>query len=71
MKKTKVFVHQDDTTYHSSIGTKAKTHFKCLPCSPYLPDLAPSDFYLKRILAGNIFGLDEEVIALKRNYVDV
>ena len=41
-------------------------HFELLPYPPYFPDLAPSDYYLfadlKRMLQGERFGSNEEVI---------
>ena len=62
---------------HKSMATKAKLHelnFELLSHPPYSPDLAPSDYWLfadlKRMLQGNRFGSNEEVISEKVAYVE-
>ena len=70
MKKKKVLFHQDNVPGKKSIATMAKLDelfFKELLHQPYLPDLAPSDYWLfadlKRMLLGKRFGSNEEVIS--------
>ena len=49
MMKIKVLFHQDNAPCQKSIAIMAKLHklhFKLLPHPSYLPDLAPSDYYL-------------------------
>ena len=65
----KVLFHRDNASSHKSIATMAKLkgqHFVLLPHPPYSPDLAPSDYLiladLKRMLQGNRFGSNEEVL---------
>lgn len=77
LKKKKVLFHQDNAPCHKSIKTMAKFHelgFELLPHPPYSPDLAPSDYILfsdlKRMLAGNKFSANEEVIAETEAYFE-
>jgi hypothetical protein len=65
------------TPVHKSMKTTAKLHelgYKLLLHPPYFPDLAPSDFFLladfKRVLAGNKFSTNEEVIAENEAYFE-
>lgn len=48
--------------------------FELLPHPPYSPDLAPSDFYLfadlKKMLQGQRFGSDDEIIAATEAYFE-
>jgi [histone H3]-lysine36 N-dimethyltransferase SETMAR len=77
LKKKKVLFHQDNAPCHKSMKTMAKLHelgFELLLHPPYSPDLAPSDFFLfsdlKRMLAGQKFCADEEVIAETEAYFE-
>ncbi|GFW18407.1 mariner Mos1 transposase [Trichonephila clavipes] len=77
LKKKKVLFHQDNAPCHKSMKSMAKLHelgFELLPHPPYSPDLAPSDFflfsYLKRMLAGQKFCANEEVIAETEAYFE-
>ena len=48
MKKKKVLFNQDNAPCHKSLATMAKLNessFELLPHPPYLPDLAPSDYF--------------------------
>ena len=73
MKKKKVFIRQDNAPCHKSIATLAKLH-ELLPHPPYSLDLAPSDYYLfvdlKRMLQGESFDFNEEVIAENEAYFE-
>ena len=67
--------HQENAVCHKSIATMAKLHklhFELLLHPPYSPDVAPSDYYLfadlKRMLQGNGFGSNEQVIAETKAY---
>jgi [histone H3]-lysine36 N-dimethyltransferase SETMAR len=60
---------KDNALCHKSIKMTAKLHelgYELLPHPLYSPDLAPSDLFLfadlKRMLAGNKFSNNEEVI---------
>ena len=77
MKKKKVLFHQDNALCYKSITTMAKLyelHFELLPHPPYIPDLAPSDYWLfadlKRILQGKRFGSNEEWISETEVYFE-
>ena len=78
MKKKKVLFHQENTPYHKSIATMEKlheVHFEFLLHPPYSPDLAPSDYWLfvdiKRMLQGERFGSNKEVISETEAYFEV
>lgn len=43
-------------------------HFKLLPHAPYLPDLDPSNYWIKKWLTGQIFTTKEEIIAVTNAY---
>ncbi|GFV36022.1 mariner Mos1 transposase [Trichonephila clavipes] len=77
LKKKKVLFHQDNAPCHKSMKSMAKLHelgFELLPHPPYTPNLAPSDFFLfsdlKKMLAGQKFRTDEEVIAETEAYFE-
>ncbi|GFU63963.1 mariner Mos1 transposase [Trichonephila clavipes] len=77
LKKKKVLFHQDNGPCHKSMKSMAKLHeldFELFPHPPYSPDLAPSDFFLfsdlKRMLSGQKFRADEEVIAETEAYFE-
>ena len=64
-----VLLHQDNMpihTTHVAVTEAANFGFELLPTSPYLPDLAPCDFFLfpqlKFHLHGPHFGNNDEVI---------
>jgi [histone H3]-lysine36 N-dimethyltransferase SETMAR len=68
-EEKKVLFHQENAPCHKSIKTTAKLHelgYELVSHPPYSPDLAPNDFFLfadlKRMLAGNKFSTNEEVI---------
>ena len=76
MKKKKCSF-TDNALCHKSITTMAKLHelhFKLLPHPPYSPDLAPSNYWLfanlKRMIQGNRFGSNEEVILETEMYFE-
>ena len=70
MAKKRPLFQQDNALVHKSMRMMMKLNgirFELLPYSPYLPVLAPSDFYLfadlKKMLQGKRFSSDDEVIA--------
>ncbi|GFV72699.1 mariner Mos1 transposase [Trichonephila clavipes] len=76
LKKKKVLFHQVNAQCHKSMKSMAKLHelsFELLPHPTYSPDLAPSDFFLfsdlKRMLAGQKFHADEDVITETKSYL--
>ncbi|GFY35013.1 mariner Mos1 transposase [Trichonephila clavipes] len=77
LKKKKVLFHQDNTPCHKSMKSMAKLHelgFELLPDPSYSPDQAFSSFFLfsdlKRMLAGQKFRAEEEVIAETEAYFE-
>ena len=77
MQKKKVLFHQDNAPCHESMKTIVKLNelsFKLLPHPLYSPDLASSDYWffadLKKMLRGNRFGSNEEVIAETEAYFE-
>ena len=75
--KKKILLHQDNPPCHKSLKTITKMHelgFELLLLPPYSPDLASSDYHLffklKKILCGNRFGPDKEVIAKTESYFE-
>ena len=76
MQKKELF-HQDNAPGHKSMKTMVKLNklsFALLPHPPYSPDLAPRDYRLfadlKKMLQGNRFGSNEEVIAETEAYFE-
>ncbi|GFU76535.1 histone-lysine N-methyltransferase SETMAR [Trichonephila clavipes] len=74
-QKEKILLYQDNAPSHASAVAMAKIHelrFKLLDHPPYLPDLAPSDFFLfsqlKLALGGQRFSSNEEAITFVNNY---
>lgn len=77
MARKKVLFHQDNAPCHKSMQTMAKLYelgYELLPHPPYSPDLAPSDYFLfadlKRMLAGQKFKTNDEVIAETEAYFE-
>ena len=75
MKKKKVLFHQNNAPCHKSLATMAKLNelsFELLSYPPYLPDLAPRDYYLfidlKKMLHGKRFYSTEEFITETNAY---
>lgn len=75
LAKKKVLFHHDNAPVHTSAVAMAKLvelRYELLPHPPYSPDLAPCDFFLfpnlKKSLAGNRYGSNEEVIAATEAY---
>ena len=75
LQKKEILCHQDNAHSHTSAVFVAKIHelrFELLDHPPYLPDLAPSDFFLfpcLKIALGELrFSSNEEVIASVNNY---
>ncbi|XP_045500072.1 histone-lysine N-methyltransferase SETMAR-like [Colias croceus] len=75
LAKKKVLLHHDNALVHTSAVAMAKLVELCyelLPFPPYSPDLAPGDFFLfpnlKKSLAGNRYGSNQEVIAATKAY---
>lgn len=71
----RLLFHHDNAPAHTSAVATAKLvelHYELLPHPPYSPDLAPCDFFLfpnlKRSLAGQKYGSNEEVIAAAEEY---
>ena len=73
MKKKKVLFHQDNA-YVTRMAKQHKLHFQLLSHPPYSPDLAPNNYWLfpdlKRMLQGERFGSNEEVILETEAYFD-
>ena len=77
MQKKKVLFHQDNAPCHKSMKTMVKLNelrFELLFHPPYSPELTPSDYWLfsdlKRMLQGERFGSNEEVIAEVEAYFE-
>jgi len=77
LQKKKIIFHQDNAPSHTAQKTIAKISelkYELLQHPPYLPDLAPSDFWLfshlKKFMRGKRFSLNEEVIAAVEAYFD-
>ena len=75
MKKYVLF-YQDNAPCHKLIAMMSKLHdlhFELLLHPPYSPDLAPSNYWLfadlKRMLQGNRFGSNEEMISEKGHWI--
>ena len=75
--KKKPLFQQDNAPVHKSMKTVVTLNdlrFELLPHRPYSPDLAPSDFYLfadlTKMLQGNRFSSDDEVIAATEAYFE-
>ena len=73
----KLLLQQDNAPIHKLMKTMVKLNdlrFELLPCPPYSPDLAPSNFYLfadlKKMLQSKRFSSDDEVIAATDAYFE-
>ena len=69
--------HQDNAPVHTSVIVMAKFNelkFKLLPHAPYLPDFAPSDYFLlpnlKKWLGDQRFTNNEEVESAVNGYFE-
>ena len=69
--------HQDNTPVQTSVIAMAKINelkLKLLPHTPYLPDLAPSDYFLssnlKKWLDPQIFANNEEMESAINGYFE-
>ena len=70
-----VLLYQNNALVHKSINAMAEINelkFKLLPYAPYLPDLAPSNYFLflnlKKWLGGQRFANNEEVESAVNGY---
>ncbi|GFU50017.1 histone-lysine N-methyltransferase SETMAR [Trichonephila clavipes] len=73
--KKKILFHQDNALSHTSEVAMVKIHelwFELHDHLPYLPDIAPCDFFLfphlKTALGGQTFSSNKEAITIVNNY---
>jgi transposase len=68
-----VILQHDNARPHTANKTKAGIHeldWEILPCPPYSPDLAPTDYHLFRSLSNNLRGVSFYNDAEVQNWFD-